>query len=107
LFADFEPTFRQESCFFWLTGLNDPDCTAYVSLATGAATLFYPNLPPSLEIWMGEKCATVHYHSNDRKGALRQTSAWFTRRCSTRTTRLSLRRSLGFRGRKWGGCLRE
>jgi Xaa-Pro dipeptidase len=51
--CDFEPTFRQESCFFWLTGLNDPDCAVYVSLATGVATLFYPNLPPSLEIWMG------------------------------------------------------
>jgi hypothetical protein len=51
--CDFEPAFRQESCFFWLTGVDEPDCAVYIDIASGATTLFYPNLPVELEIWMG------------------------------------------------------
>ena len=51
--CDFEPPVRQESCFFWMSGVNDPECALYVDLTTGRTTLFYPDLPASLEIWMG------------------------------------------------------
>lgn len=51
--CDFEPAFRNESCFYWLTGVNEPDCAVYIDLNTCKSTLFYPDLPPSLSMWMG------------------------------------------------------
>jgi Xaa-Pro dipeptidase len=51
--SDFEYNFRQESCFLWLTGLNEPDAAVYIDLSTGAATIFVPKLPDEFETWMG------------------------------------------------------
>lgn len=51
--CDFEPAFRNESCFYWLTGVNEADCAIYIDLATGKNVLFYPDLPAELAIWMG------------------------------------------------------
>jgi Xaa-Pro dipeptidase len=35
--CDFEPTFRQESCFFWLTGVDEPECAVYIDVEIGRA----------------------------------------------------------------------
>lgn len=51
--SDFEPHFRQESCFYWLTGVNEPECAVYIDVATSHTTLFYPQLPEDLAIWTG------------------------------------------------------
>jgi len=51
--CDFEPVFRQESCFYWISGVNEPDCAYYIDIETGKTCLFYPDLPEDLAIWMG------------------------------------------------------
>lgn len=51
--SDFEAPFRQESCFYWLNGVNEPNCAFYVDIATGRSVLFYPDLPEDLAIWTG------------------------------------------------------
>jgi Xaa-Pro dipeptidase len=52
--CDFEPVFRQESCFYWLTGVNEPDCALLIDIKTGKEILFYPDIPESSLIWCGE-----------------------------------------------------
>jgi Xaa-Pro dipeptidase len=52
--TDHENLFRQESFFQWTFGVRDPDCFGTVDVATGAATLFVPRLPPTYAIWMGK-----------------------------------------------------
>jgi Xaa-Pro dipeptidase len=51
--CDSEPILRQESCFFWLTGVNAPDCVIFIDIDTGHAVLFYPNIPEEDEVWCG------------------------------------------------------
>ena len=52
--CDFEPVFRQESCFYWLTGVNEADCALLIEIATGKEILFYPQIPEDSIIWSGE-----------------------------------------------------
>ncbi|KAL0212624.1 hypothetical protein RCL1_006250 [Eukaryota sp. TZLM3-RCL] len=51
--TDRDLPFRQESNFFYLTGCNEPDMLAMINSADGKYTLFAPNLPESLAMWMG------------------------------------------------------
>ncbi|KAL0225670.1 hypothetical protein P9112_012994 [Eukaryota sp. TZLM1-RC] len=51
--TDRDLPFRQESNFFYLTGVQRPDCLAMINASTGKFTLFAPALDPSLEMWMG------------------------------------------------------
>ncbi|EAX92184.1 Clan MG, family M24, aminopeptidase P-like metallopeptidase [Trichomonas vaginalis G3] len=52
--CDFEPVFRQESCFYWLTGVNEADCAYFLDIETGKEILFYPDIPQAYIIWFGE-----------------------------------------------------
>ena len=52
--CDFEPVFRQDSCFYWLTGVNEPDCALLIDLKTQKETLFYPDIPQENIVWFGE-----------------------------------------------------
>lgn len=51
--TDHEKLFRQESFFAWAFGVEEPDCFGAVDVATGAATLFVPRLPPAYAVVMG------------------------------------------------------
>jgi len=51
--SDHEPIFRQESYFWYLTGVKEPDCAVMIDIATGKVTLFVPNLPPDYATIMG------------------------------------------------------
>jgi Xaa-Pro dipeptidase len=52
--CDFEPVFRQESCFYWLTGVNEADCALLMDIKTGKEILFYPDIPEENIVWFGE-----------------------------------------------------
>jgi Xaa-Pro dipeptidase len=52
--CDFEPVFRQESCFYWLTGVNEADCALIMDIKTGKEILFYPDIPEENIVWYGE-----------------------------------------------------
>jgi Xaa-Pro dipeptidase len=52
--TDYEPRFRQESYFWYLTGVNVPGCATYIDISTGHSVLFYPDIPDSEAIWSGE-----------------------------------------------------
>jgi len=51
--TDHEPTFRQESFFWWGTGLREPDMYATIRVSDAHCTLIVPNLPDAYKIWMG------------------------------------------------------
>lgn len=50
--SDHEPLFRQESYFWWLSGVKDPDC-ALILDEDGKMTLLVPNLPQDYATVMG------------------------------------------------------
>jgi Xaa-Pro dipeptidase len=49
--TDHEPIFRQESYFWWLTGVKEPDCS--LILTPTEWILFIPHLPPDYATVMG------------------------------------------------------
>lgn len=51
--SDHEPIFRQESYFWYLSGVKEPDCSMMLNISTGEATLYIPRLPPSYATIMG------------------------------------------------------
>ena len=58
--TDHEPVFRQESYFWWLSGVKEPDCSIVLTIKKKKeegrnvrTTLFVPNLPPSYATIMG------------------------------------------------------
>jgi Xaa-Pro dipeptidase len=51
--TDHEPLFRQESYFWWLTGVKEPDCAIALEITTGKATLFIPFLDADYATIMG------------------------------------------------------
>ena len=51
--SDHEPIFRQESYFWYLTGVKEPDCAVALDVATGHTTLFIPQLPAEYATIMG------------------------------------------------------
>jgi len=52
--CDCEPAFRQESCFYWLTGVDEADCALFIDIETGKEILFYPDIPHENIVWFGE-----------------------------------------------------
>lgn len=57
LFADFEKErspFRQESSFFYLTGIEEPGCALLINLADNKTTLYVPNFGSERKKWMAE-----------------------------------------------------
>mmetsp|Transcript_8191 Transcript_8191/g.19760 ORF Transcript_8191/g.19760 Transcript_8191/m.19760 type:complete len:246 (+) Transcript_8191:142-879(+) len=50
--SDNEPVFRQESYFWWVSGVKDPDC-ALILDEDGKMTLLVPNLPEDYATIMG------------------------------------------------------
>lgn len=52
--TDFEPVFRQESNFAYLTGVKEPEVYAVIEVESGKTTLFFPQLPESYAIFMGD-----------------------------------------------------
>lgn len=50
--SDNEPVFRQESYFWWLTGMNEPDC-AVILKSDGTTTVLVPELPADYATIMG------------------------------------------------------
>jgi Xaa-Pro dipeptidase len=51
--SDHEPIFRQESYFWYLSGVKEPDCSLVVHVETGATCLFVPHLAASYATIMG------------------------------------------------------
>jgi Xaa-Pro dipeptidase len=51
--SDHEPLFHQESYFWYLTGVKEPDCSVCIDVATGETTLFIPHLPADYATIMG------------------------------------------------------
>ncbi|KAG2187241.1 hypothetical protein INT44_004926 [Umbelopsis vinacea] len=51
--TDVELSFRQESNFFYLTGVTDADFHVVVSLSTGKITLIAPDIVADHVMWMG------------------------------------------------------
>ena len=51
--SDHEPIFRQESYFWYLSGVKEPDCSLSVDVASGETCLFVPKLPESYATIMG------------------------------------------------------
>jgi len=51
--SDHEPLFRQESYFWYLTGVKEPDCALALDVATQKCTLFIPKLPADYATIMG------------------------------------------------------
>lgn len=51
--TDYEPLFRQESNFAYLSGVKEPDCYLVLVVATKAAVLFVPRVDESYGVWKG------------------------------------------------------
>ncbi|ORY95773.1 peptidase M24, structural domain-containing protein [Syncephalastrum racemosum] len=51
--TDVELPFRQESTFFYLTGVSEPDFHVIVDIATQRIELYAPALDPDAVVWMG------------------------------------------------------
>ena len=51
--TDHEPIFRQESYFWWLSGVKEPDCALALDIASGKTTLFIPFLDADYATIMG------------------------------------------------------
>ena len=56
--SDHEPLFRQESYFWYLSGVKEPDCALRLDIETQEATLYVPKLPADYATIMG-KIATL------------------------------------------------
>jgi len=52
--SDHEPLFRQESYFWYLTGVKEPDCMLVMDCYNQTTTLLVPRLPPSYATIMGK-----------------------------------------------------
>jgi Xaa-Pro dipeptidase len=56
--TDHEPVFRQESYFWWLTGVKEPDCAVVLNISgtakTITTTILIPKLPESYATIMGK-----------------------------------------------------
>ncbi|KAL0234959.1 hypothetical protein GEMRC1_001541 [Eukaryota sp. GEM-RC1] len=52
--TDRDEPHRSESNFFYVTGINEPDCTALIDVTHNKYIIFTPELPKSLEMWMGK-----------------------------------------------------
>jgi Xaa-Pro dipeptidase len=52
--SDTTYTFRQDTYFFHLFGLEVPDCMGAVDLGTGKGIVFIPRLPEEYAVWMGK-----------------------------------------------------
>lgn len=51
--TDHEPLFRQESYFWYLAGVKEPDVSMAIDVVTGKTTLFIPKLPAEYATIMG------------------------------------------------------
>ncbi|ORE01438.1 hypothetical protein BCV72DRAFT_339415 [Rhizopus microsporus var. microsporus] len=51
--TDVELPFRQESNFFYVTGVTEPNFHVVIDLSTNKITLVSPNLDPDAVMWMG------------------------------------------------------
>eukprot|EP00041_Stephanoeca_diplocostata_P006363 m.82240 g.82240 ORF g.82240 m.82240 type:complete len:545 (-) comp16322_c0_seq3:170-1804(-) len=51
--TDHEEIFRQESYFQWCFGVKEPDMYGSIDIDTGAACLFIPRMPETVEPWIG------------------------------------------------------
>lgn len=57
--TDTEVLFRQESNFFYLTGISDPGYSLIVDLRTGATNLFMPVIDDDHALWHGKHVNTI------------------------------------------------
>ncbi|MGM0587434.1 MAG: aminopeptidase P family protein [Bacteroidota bacterium] len=60
--TDYEFPFRQESNFWYLTGVNEPDCHAVLDLATQTFHLFVPKRDAQYAVWHGFVKTLEDYH---------------------------------------------
>lgn len=51
--TDHEEIFRQESYFQWCFGVKEPDMYGSINIDSGAACLFIPRMPETVEPWIG------------------------------------------------------
>jgi Xaa-Pro dipeptidase len=58
--SDHEPVFRQESYFWWLTGVKEPDCAVIIQ-SDGTTKLLIPELPHDYATIMGHIRSTTEW----------------------------------------------
>mmetsp|Transcript_45070 Transcript_45070/g.113517 ORF Transcript_45070/g.113517 Transcript_45070/m.113517 type:complete len:457 (+) Transcript_45070:115-1485(+) len=51
--TDVDIDFRQESNFYYLSCVTDPDCALAIDLSSSKVTLFAPKLPDAHALWLG------------------------------------------------------
>src|SRR5690554_3839191 len=51
--TDYEYPFRQESNFWYLTGVNEPECAVIIDLKTEEYHLFVPQRDAQFAVWHG------------------------------------------------------
>lgn len=51
--SDQDPFFRQDSNFWYITGVEVPDCSCYLDIESGEITIFYPVMDDDFEMWAG------------------------------------------------------
>lgn len=51
--SDQDPYFRQDSNFWYITGVNIPGCEVYVDIKTGKTVLFHAEVEEDFEMWAG------------------------------------------------------
>jgi Xaa-Pro dipeptidase len=59
--TDHEPLFRQESYFYYLFGINEPDCYGLIDPNTGRSVLLVPNHGLEYEVWCGRVKPPAEY----------------------------------------------
>lgn len=56
-----EVAFRQESYFYWATGVTEPEFFAVINVKTGCTVLFPPKLEKDSAVWHGKLVHDYYY----------------------------------------------
>lgn len=59
--TDVEYIFRQESTFYYLFGINEPNMYGGISMETGKSYLFIPRYDEKYDVWSGDRKSTSFY----------------------------------------------
>ena len=71
--TDYEPLFRQESNFAYLSGVKEPDCYLALVVETKRAVLFVPRVDESYGVWKGHIPSLEEYKQEYGVDAVRFT----------------------------------
>jgi Xaa-Pro dipeptidase len=72
--TDYEFPFRQESNFWYLTGVNEPEYHAVIDIKSGDFHLFYPKRDAQFAVWHGKVKTAAQIQDEYRPEHLHQTN---------------------------------